>query len=250
MTNGPENKGTPQQENPRVTELTDELYRRFASALPHLPDNGIISANLLALARELAEKQATLEQLAVLDSLLPGFFKHSYFLQLLDSEAKTTEKKPTPDSALIVLDFDKFRDFNNRFGHPAGDRLLKSAGKAMCESLRPGDTRGRIGGDELAVIVHRVAIDGAVAAARRLQAAVIRASQEEFGSQGWSQRISVGICLITPGHSGEVLHGIADKALYASKGARGDRISIASFNPVTKSVDVRTLPLRPTISQR
>ncbi|MBU1031535.1 GGDEF domain-containing protein [Patescibacteria group bacterium] len=231
--------------NPRVEELETEFYGRLIEALPHLSNDKVTAANLLPLAHQFAEEQAKLEKKAVLDSLLPDFFKHQYFLHLLDLEATAAERKTAPDSALVVLDFDKFGDFNTKFGHPTGDKLLISASQAMLKSLRRGDTAGRVGGDELAVIVHRVTQEGAVAAARRLQAAVIQTSQEEFGAQGWSQTISVGICLIQPRCSGELVRGIADKALYASKHAEKDknRISIAMIDTETKAV--RIVPVAP-----
>lgn len=246
-------KEAAQPEDPRVAELRNELDRKFMAAVPpHLRDDTELSSSLLTLAHQLAEEQATqerekaeLEKRAVLDSLIPDFFDHKYFLHLLDLETRVATRKPTPDSALILLDFDNFSEVNNRFGHLAGDRLLKSAGKAMLESLRSGDDPGRVGGDELAAIVHRTTLDGAVAAARRLQAAVIKASQEEFGPQKWTQTISVGLCLITPGFSAEETFGIADRALYDSKHAGKNRISIAGFDPDTKSVKVRTLSPKP-----
>lgn len=229
----------PQEGSPstgsRKEEYASQIFQRMGEVLPDLTPDQISRA--LNLADELAEQKIALESLAVLDSLLTDFFRHGHFLHLLDEEVKAAETMPQPSSALITVDLDFLKQFNDRFGHPAGDELLKAVGVSILRSIRRGDTPGRVGGDELAVIQRRTTIEGAVAAARRIQAAVLQSSQEKFAEQGgWTQTVSIGVCLIKPGLSAELLRNISDRALYASKKAGRNRISIGEYDPNIQTI--------------
>ncbi len=196
----------------------------------------------------LQEAVQKLEPLAVLDSLIPDFFRHSYFLQILAEEVETTKKMPQPSSTLITIDLDFLGGFNNKFGHPAGDELLKVVGAAIHQSIRHGDTPGRIGGDELAIIQRRITTEGAVAAARRIQTAVAKTSQEKFAEYGGAggQTVSIGICLIQPGYSVDLLRKISDDALYAAKKAGRNRIFIGMYDLNTQFT--KTIEVAPTVN--
>lgn len=250
-------KGTPEgTTEARVEELAAELYGRFARDLPYLSDNERARADLLTLAHQLAEEQAAKEEelkaakeLAVLDPLIPDFFNHKHLMHLLDLETQIAARAPTPNSAFIVFDIDDFKIFNDTYGHPEGDRLLKSVGKAINEAIRRSDTPGRLGGDELGAIIRRTTnIDGAVAAARRVQTAVQKTIQEEFGAQVKNPTLSIGLCLITPGFSAKEIYGMADTAVYDSKNTGKNRISIAMFNPTTKSVQIKPVKSTPLLN--
>lgn len=251
------------EHNPRIKELATNYYNELLEAVLHLYPDRLTKENLFALAIKYAENQIgaeaereTAQQQAVLAPLLGehGFFKQQYFWHLLNNEVDAAERRAeperraTPNSALVMLDLDNFGDFNTRFGHPGGDKLLLEAGAAMAKNIRPGDFLGRVGGDELAAIIHGVNLDGAVAVARRLQAAVIKASQGEFASQGWTQTVSAGACLITPGCSGDAIRNLSDQALYASKEAGKNRISIGWIDSGTNAPRITVIsPKEPAL---
>lgn len=225
-------------------EYTSQYFKMLEQAFPDLNPNQISRA--LEFATVLAKERVELESRAVLDSLLTDFFRHGYFLHLLDEEVKAAETMPQPSSALITVDLDFLKQFNDKYGHPAGDELLKSVGAAILKSIRRGDTPGRIGGDELAIIQRRTTTEGAVAAARRIQAAVLQSSQEKFAEQGWIQTVCIGICLIKPDYSVELVRNISDQALYASKKAGRNSISIGMYDPNIQKIT--TIVVAPKIS--
>lgn len=246
------------KEDPRAEDLASEIYRMLQDAVPHLWNDRVAAANLLPVAGQLGKKQAELEEklaeakrLAVLDPFLKdvGFFGHQYFLDLLRKEEEAAKNMSTPDSAVITLDFDSFGLFNKQFGQFAGDQLLKAGAEAMLKAMRRGDDVGRTGGDEFSAIIRRTNIDGAVAVAKRMQAAVIRTSHEKFGAQGWMQTISLGVSLIEPGPD-LLCKRVADQALIASKKAGGDTISIGRFHQDTNTVDtIVVAPRVPVLSK-
>lgn len=225
-------------------EYVSQYFKRLEQVLPDLNPDQISRA--LKFAEELAKERIGLKSRAVLDSLLTDFFRHGHFLHLLDEEVKAAETMPQPSSALITVDLDFLKQFNDRFGHPAGDEVLKDVGAAILKSIRRGDTPSRVGGDELAIIQRRTTIEGAVAASRRIQAAVLQSSQERFAVGEWIQTVSIGVCLIKPGLSADLLRNISDRALYASKEAGRNRISIGKYNPDAQTI--KTIVVEPKVN--
>lgn len=118
--------------------------------------------------------------------------------------------------AVLYLDLNQFKSINDRFGHQAGDALLKAFGHRLEFCLRPEDILGRLGGDEFAIVLPDVDIDDVRHVATRL----VQTASEAYIIQG--QEItctaSVGIALL-PRHGEELWHllSVADEAMYAAK---------------------------------
>jgi diguanylate cyclase (GGDEF)-like protein len=117
------------------------------------------------------------------------------------------------DASLIVLDLDRFKDFNDAFGHQAGDRLLKAAAAAWSVELRQEDLLARLGGDEFGVVLPGCAFPAALEVAERLRAAV-------------PDRVtcSAGVAWWDGAEPAAELVGRADRALYRAKRAGRDRV--------------------------
>jgi diguanylate cyclase (GGDEF)-like protein/PAS domain S-box-containing protein len=118
--------------------------------------------------------------------------------------------------AVLYLDLNQFKRINDRFGHQAGDALLKAFGHRLEFCLRPEDVLGRLGGDEFAVVLPGVSVADAKHVAERL----VQTASEAYIIQGQEIKCtaSVGIAL-TPKHGEELWHlvSIADQAMYSAK---------------------------------
>jgi len=118
--------------------------------------------------------------------------------------------------AVLYLDLNQFKAINDRFGHQAGDALLKAFGHRLGFCLRPEDTLGRLGGDEFAIVLPDVTIEDVRHIAERL----VQTSSEAYIIQGQEIKCtaSVGIALM-PRHGEELWHllSVADQAMYEAK---------------------------------
>jgi len=139
------------------------------------------------------------------------------FNERLD-EALATAREDNP-CALLCLDLDGFKEVNDRYGHAAGDLLLKEVGRRLLINLRRGDTAARLGGDEFAVLLLGVSAAEAVAAAQRITMA-LRGNYLLDGFGEASVGVSIGIAC-APAHANEpeAILSLADRALYAAKSA-------------------------------
>jgi len=125
-------------------------------------------------------------------------------------------------AAIVMADLDNFKILNDTHGHEAGDRALRRFGQALRLNLRERDIAGRIGGEEFGVVLHDLGPDDAVAVIERLRDAL----HEPGDGATPSFTASFGISC-TDGHTGfdELLRS-ADRALYRSKHAGRDRITL------------------------
>lgn len=122
----------------------------------------------------------------------------------------------TRSGAVLYLDLNQFKSINDRFGHQAGDALLKAFGHRLEYCLRPEDVLARLGGDEFAVVLPDVNVDDARHVAERL----VETAAEAYIIKGQEIRCaaSVGIALIpTHGHELWELVSVADQAMYNVK---------------------------------
>ena len=124
---------------------------------------------------------------------------------------------------VILLDLDRFKVVNETLGHVAGDRLLMAVGQRLVNSLRPGDTVARFGGDEFALVLDPVAD---AAEAHRIAERITHELGEPFQLSGrdWFLTASIGIALAAPGRgSPDELLREAEIAMVRAKGNAGQR---------------------------
>jgi diguanylate cyclase (GGDEF)-like protein/PAS domain S-box-containing protein len=123
--------------------------------------------------------------------------------------------------AMIMIDVDWFKSFNDCYGHPAGDECLKLISKAIEHALlRPGDVVARYGGEEFAVLLPSTDESGAAVLAERIRRAVFALAVEHSASPARVATISAGVAAWAPNASDtglETLMKDADRALYRAK---------------------------------
>jgi diguanylate cyclase (GGDEF)-like protein len=124
-----------------------------------------------------------------------------------------------------MLDIDHFKTINDRFGHHAGDEVLRGVVDRVQSVLRAGAQVGRYGGEEFLVVLPDCSVDEAVPAAERLRHAIAELPFAIEGHPPLDVRVSIGVST-RPGGEGEagLLIQAADRALYRAKESGRDRV--------------------------
>ena len=170
-----------------------------------------INARMARSYAELQEANRCLEALATTDGLT-GLCNHRAFQQKLTEEFNRRARYRTPLS-LMLIDVDKFKPFNDKYGHPAGDEVLKQVAYLLQSAARTTDCVARYGGEEFVIILPETDENGALEAAERIRFAI-----EQAPWQKRSITISAGLASLRPDTATPaMLIEEADKALYVSK---------------------------------
>ena len=178
----------------------------------------------LFLAREIgrrAQAEDKLEELATTDALT-GLRNRRKFDASIDAEWRRATRQKTP-VALLMIDADHFKVYNDTFGHQAGDEVLIRIAICISDSVRrAGDCAARYGGEEFAVLLPALSAAEALDVAETVRLKV----------QQWSEHasISIGVASLTPdvNLAWSELIGAADKALYAAKAGGRNRCVVAT----------------------
>lgn len=185
---------------------------------------GISSVALMALlGAELTrrvEVEAKLERLVATDPLtqLPN---RRRFEDGLDVEWRRAVREGTPVS-LLMIDADAFKAYNDTYGHPAGDGLLKTLATCIAGNIRrPGDLAARFGGEEFVVLLPSTDAAGAVKVAEDVRAAVAGLAHPHERAATGIATVSIGSASVEPllGQPSATLLAAADEALYRAKAA-------------------------------
>ncbi len=183
-----------------------------------------LEAQVQERTRALEEANAELEELASTDGLT-GLANHRAFHERLKDEVARARRTGAP-LALIMLDVDHFKAFNDAHGHPRGDEVLAGVGGAIQQRLRSTDLAARYGGEEFAVLLPATEPDAALRVAEELVAAVRDAAFPGRESQpGGRVTASAGVAgWRGPDEDGTALLARADAALYRAKHTGRDRV--------------------------
>ena len=176
-------------------------------------------ARISELEQQLEEANCQLRVLVRQDGLT-GLGSRRHFDDVLGTEYRRAMRDGEPLS-LIMVDVDRFKAFNDLYGHPAGDACLRGVGAALAGSLRrPADLAARYGGEEFAVLLPCTDESGALATASRIQEAMRAVALQHAGSEFGIVTLSMGITVLAPGGASAgpaALVEAADAALYAAK---------------------------------
>ncbi len=197
--------------------LTGWRQRAWQAALGYAALVLLSLALLRAHLRALAQGR-TLHALATTD-VLTGIANRRHLFELGDQETRRALRYGKP-LAVLMIDIDRFKQVNDRWGHPGGDRVIRHVADQLRGLLRAVDRCGRIGGEEFAAILPETDADGAKLVAERLRAA-IEASEAVRDDDGQAIRhtVSIGIATLAPNDTAfDALLQRADRALYRAKG--------------------------------
>ena len=149
---------------------------------------------------------------------LSGLLNRRGFNERLGEELRRATRSKQ-GLALVVGDLDRFKEINDRFGHPAGDEALRRVGAMLRGCARESDTVARLGGEEFALVLPYTEPPGALAMAERIRTVI----RDDFAAEGLT--ISFGIAAYPEdGDSQDMLMRAADNALYTAKSLGRDRI--------------------------
>ncbi len=120
--------------------------------------------------------------------------------------------------SVVMIDIDRFKAVNDKFGHQVGDRVLARIGRVLSDSCRGADTVGRYGGEEFVALLPDTDVDGALKWSEKLRAAAAVASISDADGNSLAVTVSNGVAEGNPtdGNFAQVV-GRADQALYAAK---------------------------------
>lgn len=208
-----------------------ELVRELADAVA-------LGLHLASLERARRESEHLVRlQLIRADALrdrdpLTGLYNRQRFEQLLAEEVDASRRRGAT-LAVMVLDLDRFAEVNVRFGHAAGDRVLRTVAMRMQHALHPAERIGRVGGDAFAAVLPGMGLRQAYSLAREVLRQV-SGSPVEVEGRSIAVKATVGVAAYPDhGRSGADLLNALDTALLR---ARAQQVPLAVFDPASHSM--------------
>jgi len=185
--------------------------------------NRLRSGNDIVVVSKSREKEQ--EHAANVDALT-GVNNRRWLLDMIETLHGQALLEQMP-MAVLMLDVDHFKRFNDTYGHKSGDLVLQMVARTIRKSLRPSDMLARYGGEEFVVLLPRTPAKQARAVAERLRKAVERCQiTAEQGQELPSVTISVGVSPLADNETIETAIELADQALYQAKHNGRNRIEI------------------------
>ena len=209
-----------------IAPLTNRAGRIVALVSADVPamvatgPTGEVARTFSALVQSATSRLTRLEIDAMTD-FLSGLYNHRYLQDRLRQEVDGTLDEGG-EMSLLFCDIDKFKEYNDRCGHTAGDAALRAVAQIIDGSIRTADVAARYGGDEFAVILVGTGAKIALEVAERIRESVSQVRLEEDGG-----RVSVSIGVATlpqDGQTKEQLVERADWAMYLAKHRGRDRV--------------------------
>ena len=193
------------------------------------PSVGMVSAALVAMSAgysRVHDLQRSLEEASTIDPLTNTVNRRA-FQPALDHEFAENRRFARP-LALIMFDIDEFKHLNDRFGHPAGDQVLKDLAELGRTLVRETDVLARLGGDEFGLMLPGTDLNGAAIVAEKLRVAV-EVSQVSLRAAvpvGYTISVGVAALVASDADSGDLIRR-ADAALYEAKQSGRNRVAAA-----------------------
>lgn len=171
----------------------------------------------------LHQKAGRFEQLSMTDALT-GLLNRRYLDERVNEEVNRSRRDGTPMS-ILMIDIDNFKKYNDRFGHQAGDQVLKITAQCLKAVLRSADVAARFGGEEFCLLLPDTSLSEAKLIAER-----VRKRIENMNFPNQTVTVSVGVSAYSPLHNSpqEIIEA-ADKALYQAKRIGKNNVQLLLF---------------------
>jgi len=181
-----------------------------------------IVAEEIALSLANAGLREVLRQQAFRDSLT-GLYNRRFLAEALEIELRRARRKSWP-VALIMIDVDDFKAFNDTYGHAGGDALLRAVGTSLQSSVRSNDILCRYGGDEFSLVMPEASLEDAIRWSDKWRASTKFMSVEWDGKQLPCPTVSMGAAAYPGCLTSDALFREADSALYSAKAGGRDQV--------------------------
>jgi len=215
-----------------ITGLEDFMYQN-TTLLPLKGINGSVDQVCLIIydvtdvavnRRQLQAANAELQRLSSTDRLT-GLYNRGHWEEMLRLDY-ARHRRYDSQAALVMFDIDHFKSINDTYGHQVGDAVIQQVAELIRENLRDSDVAGRYGGEEFVVLLPDTDKQGALTFAERLRHAV-ESHEVQHEQHRIRFTISLGVAdLSVPSSSHAQLIEWADSALYASKAAGRNRVTL------------------------
>ena len=203
----------------QIVEQSHPVSCNLLRLLAQRVRRGNEAVNTSKILQQQSERDANIDPLT---GLFNRRWLNTYFDRILAGEAQR------PDLAMLLVDVDYFKNFNDEFGHHAGDVALRALSSALQQNIRPDDIAARVGGEEFVLVFPSTDIGDAKAVAERVRASVEAVSLNYEGRTLPQITISIGIAMMRSQDSFVDLFAAADGALYCAKDSGRNRICVAS----------------------
>jgi diguanylate cyclase (GGDEF)-like protein len=207
-----------------VVSITDRIAEGPYSSEDLAALTTLLGPVALALGRERVWREAqAYAQAAVIDPV-SGLFNRRYFQARLEEELHRAIRQAT-SVALLMVDLDGFKSINDRFGHVAGDMVIRDISEILRRSVRIFDVCTRFGGEEFSVMMPGGTAESAATIAERIRQRVEMYQRSEAELTALHVTASIGVAVSPPGVTARDLIERADRALYHAKRAGKNRVS-------------------------
>ena len=186
----------------------------------------------VAIVRDISEQvdmERQLEALANTDPLT-GVSNRRAFLSRAEQEFAAAQRYKVALSA-VMIDIDRFKLLNDKFGHAEGDRILTTVAQQLCKTLRKADIFARWGGEEFICLLPHTDADVARRAGERLRQSVEAMGSTESGVKDLKVTVSVGVASLAASDAAiDTLINRADRGLYAAKASGRNKVVLQRSN--------------------
>jgi len=193
------------------------LFQQAAERNQELQElNRTLEVKVAERTQSLADANYLLEKIALTD-VLTGLPNRRHATAWLAQAWSQSERDGSP-LACMMIDADDFKQINDRYGHDAGDEVLRQLATALRDAVRSNDVVCRLGGDEFLIICPGTSLEGTLQAAETTRQAIAKLNVSLDGGGQWLGSISVGVALKTGNmKNAEALLKGADDGLYIAK---------------------------------